>query len=221
MTQPAFGSTLSRGSTLPLDIPSLLRRYGLRPDKRLGQNFLIDQAALGGVVEAAEITVDDTVLEIGSGLGSLTRLLASRAARVVAVELDSNLIPVLREVLAGWRNVTVVQGDILAINLVELVGQPPQDGRVLLSGDADQPGYLVVANIPYYITSALIRHLLEAPRKPRRLVLTVQREVAERICAEPGELSLLALSVQVYGVPLIRAHISAAAFSRRPRSTRL
>ena len=187
--------------TLP-DVPELLRRYGLRPDKSLGQNFLIDQAALQRVVDTAGIHPDDQVLEIGPGLGSLTVLLASQARRVVAVELDTNLIPALRSVVSGFSHVHIVQGDILALNPVDLV---------------DQAGYLVVANIPYYITSALIRHLLEASLPPRRLVLTVQREVAQRICAEPGDMSLLALSVQVYGQPQIAAHIPAGAFYPAPK----
>jgi 16S rRNA (adenine1518-N6/adenine1519-N6)-dimethyltransferase len=200
-----------------IDIPDLLRRYGLRPDKRLGQNFLVDQVALRRVVDAADLSEHDTVLEIGAGLGSLTRLLSALAARVLAVELDSGLIPALMEVLTGLHNVQVVQGDILDINLAELIGESIQNG------DITAPGYLVVANIPYYITSALIRHLLEAPHQPRSLVLTVQNEVAERICARSGEsstkagLSLLALSVQVYGKPRIQAHIPAGAFFPPPK----
>ena len=187
--------------TLP-DVPELLRRYNLRPDKRLGQNFLLDPAALQNVVEAAEIQSHDQVLEIGPGLGSLTVWLAQKAQRVVAVELDANLIPPLEQVLAALPNVQVVQGDILEIDPTRLI---------------DQPGYLVVANIPYYITSAVIRHLLEASQPPRRLVLTVQREVAERICARPGDLSLLALSVQVYGRPQVVTRIPAGAFYPPPK----
>jgi 16S rRNA (adenine1518-N6/adenine1519-N6)-dimethyltransferase len=199
-----------------IDIQDLLRRYNLRPNKRLGQNFLVDQVSLRRVVEAADLSEHDTVLEIGPGLGSLTRLLAALAGRVVAVELDVDLIPALMEVLTGLHNVQVVQGDILAINLAELIGVSLQNG------DVTAPGYLVVANIPYYITSALIRHLLEAPRLPRSLVLTVQQEVAERICSRSGEssseaaLSLLALSVQVYGEPHIKAQIPAGAFFPPP-----
>jgi 16S rRNA (adenine1518-N6/adenine1519-N6)-dimethyltransferase len=185
-----------------LDIPELLRTYGLRPDKKLGQNFLIDRSALAQVLEAAEIEAESSVLEIGPGLGSLTRLLARRARRVVAVELDANLLPPLYQVLAPFSNVEIVQGDILAHDPTHLMGEA---------------GYRVVANIPYYITSALIRHLLEARLKPQRLVLTVQREVAERICATPGDLSLLALSVQVYGAPKIVAHIPAGAFYPAPK----
>lgn len=186
----------------PLDVPALLKRYALRPDKRLGQNFLTDPAALERVVETAEVKVGDTILEVGPGLGSLTRLLAARARRVVAVEIDTSLIKPLEEVLSIYPNVQVVRGDILGLDPAQLM--------------ADQ-GYLVVANIPYYITSNLIRHLLEARIQPKRMVLTVQREVAERITARPGAMSLLALSVQVFGQPTITARIPAGAFYPAPK----
>jgi 16S rRNA (adenine1518-N6/adenine1519-N6)-dimethyltransferase len=190
----------------PLDISNLLKRYGLRPDKRLGQNFLIDESALQRVAEAAEVTAEDVVLEIGPGLGSLTRVLAILARQVVAVEIDARFIPPLKEVLSSFKNVQLVQGDILSLNPAELIAK-----------HTNAAGYLVVANIPYYITSALFRHLLETDVKPGRMVLTVQREVAERICAAPGDMSLLALSVQVYGQPQIAAHIPAGAFYPPPK----
>ena len=186
----------------PLNAPALLKRHGLRAEKRLGQNFLQDTSALEKIALAAKIQADDTVLEIGAGLGSLTRYLARSARTVVAVELDPDLLGPLREVIAPYQNVRLVQGDILKLGISELV---------------DRPDYLVVANIPYNITSAIIRHLLEGEPKPRRVVLTVQKEVAERICAQPGDLSLLALSVQVYGHPQITAHIPAEAFFPVPK----
>jgi 16S rRNA (adenine1518-N6/adenine1519-N6)-dimethyltransferase len=193
------GTALSLPS---LDVPGLLRRYNLRPDKGLGQNFLVDTTSLQRVVEVAGIETSDNVLEIGPGLGNLTRLLAVRARQVTAVEVDPGLIPPLREVLAPFANVQVVQSDILALDPAQLM---------------KEPGYLVVANIPYNITSVLIRHLLEARSKPTRITLTVQREVAERICAPPGKLSLLALSVQVYGNPAMAARIPAEAFYPIPK----
>jgi len=190
----------------PLDVAELLNRYNLQPNKKLGQNFLIDQAALQAVIDAGELHGDDVVLEIGAGLGSLTRLLAQRVHRVFAVELDRNLIPVLGGVLADFDNVTIVQGDFLELDMAKLLG----DVSVLHD-------FLVVANIPYYITSALIRMLLEAQLRPSRMVLTVQAEVAERITASPGKLSLLALSVQVYGKPEVVAQIPSAAFYPPPK----
>lgn len=185
-----------------LQTAQLLRQAGLHPKKHLGQNFLQDPHLLEAILQVAEVQPTDWVLEIGPGLGSLTRYLANAAQQVVAVEIDEALFPILEQVLAPWENVHLVRGDILRLSPAELI---PKEG------------YLVVANIPYYITSALIRHLLEAPRRPRRLVLTVQKEVAERICASAGEMNLLALSVQVYGRPSIALRIPAGAFYPPPK----
>ncbi len=194
----------------PVNVPALLRRHGLRPDKSLGQNFLIDESALQRVAAAAELQPHEAALEIGPGLGSLTRHLATQASQVVAVELDAHLIAPLREVLASYPNVRIVQGDILDFDPAVLMRPPGQTDEAVMP-------YRVVANIPYYITSAVIRHLLETDAIPLRLVLTVQKEVAERITAGPGDLSLLALSVQVYGQPRIAGHIPAGAFYPPPK----
>ncbi len=190
-------------SQLPqLHAAQMLKQFGLWATKGLGQNFLEDPSALQGIAEAADIQPSDVVLEIGPGLGGLTRYLAVVGREVVAVELDAKLLPPLRSVLKGYPNVRVVPGDILALSPSEL-GLPD--------------GYLVVANIPYNITSALLRHLLSAKLKPGRMVLTVQKEVAQRICASPPDMSLLALSVQVYGRPRIIAAIPAEAFFPPPK----
>lgn len=186
----------------PLNVSDLLKQYGLRADKRLGQNFLQDPYALEKIIQSAEIHSTDTVLEIGPGLGSLTRYLAATAKYVVAIELDERLFPPLETIIAPYDNIRLIHGDILNIEPHEIITQ--QD-------------YLVVANIPYYITSAVLRHLLEAHPKPRRIVLTIQKEVAERICAGPGDMSLLALSVQVYGQPRIAVRIPAGAFFPVPK----
>jgi 16S rRNA (adenine1518-N6/adenine1519-N6)-dimethyltransferase len=185
----------------PINIPFLLKKYGLRPHKGLGQNFLQDPIALEKIVKAADIQPTDIVLEIGPGLGSLTRYLADSAKSVVAVELDQHLLPPLKAVLSPYENVRLIHGDILELNPSDLI---------------PEPNYIVAANVPYYITSAIIRHLLESPSKPRRIVLTVQKEVAQRICEEPGDMSLLALSVQIYGQPRIVAHVPAGAFFPSP-----
>ena len=187
---------------LPLDAHAILKRYGLRADKKLGQNFLQDDDALQKIIQAAEISADDFVLEIGPGVGSLTRYLAASASTVIAVELDLDLIPPLKAVLKPYPNVNIIQGDILNINISDII---------------QKPNYIVAANIPYNITSAIIRHLLESENKPRRVVLTIQKEVAERICEKPGDLSLLALSVQVYGKPSIHAIIPAESFHPVPK----
>jgi 16S rRNA (adenine1518-N6/adenine1519-N6)-dimethyltransferase len=180
-----------------LNVPKLLKQYGIKPDKRLGQNFLIDPTYLVRVAEAGETTGSDTVLEIGAGLGSLTMELALGAKEVLAVELDESLIPILKSVTRSTPNVRIIQGDILTLDLAKII---------------EAPDYLVVANIPYYITSKLIKHLLGVTMKPKRIVLTVQKEVAERICAPPGKLSLLGLSVQVYGETRIVSRVPAGAF---------
>ena len=185
----------------PLNISSLLKKYALRPTKGLGQNFLIDESALKKIVKAASINPGDTVLEIGPGLGSLTRHIALAAKDVIAVEIDQNFLNPLEEVLKPFKNVRVIQNDILKVDIGSLFPETE---------------YLVVANIPYYITSALLRHLLESSSPPSRIILTVQKEVAQRICAKPGNLSLLALSVQVFGSPSIVAAIPAGAFYPRP-----
>jgi 16S rRNA (adenine1518-N6/adenine1519-N6)-dimethyltransferase len=132
----------------------------------------------------------------------LTRYLAVSAKEVIAVELDPNLLPPLKMVLATYANVRLIHGDVLELSPKDLI---------------TEKDYLVVANIPYYITSAVIRHLLESDPKPRRIVLTIQKEVVERICAQPGGMSLLALSVQVYGKPRIAARIPASAFFPAPK----
>jgi 16S rRNA (adenine1518-N6/adenine1519-N6)-dimethyltransferase len=186
----------------PLDAIAVLKRFHLRADKGLGQNFLQDSSVLEKITLAAEIQADDYVLEIGPGLGSLTRYLSVSAKKVTAVELDPDLLAPLKAILTPYQNVRVVQGNILELAISDLI---------------DQPNYIVAANIPYNITSAIIRHLLESSLKPRKVVLTIQKEVAERICAKPGDLSLLALSVQVYGKPSIVEKIPASAFHPAPK----
>ena len=182
----------------PLAARQLLRAYGIRPDKNLGQNFIVDREALDAIILAAELHRTEHVVEVGAGLGALTRRLSVTAAHVTAIELDSRLIPVLKAVLKDAGNVDIVAGDVLSVDI------------------ESAPVYRVVANIPYTITSALLRHYLEAERPPDRIVLTVQSEVAERAAAQPGQMSLLALSVQIYGGPEIRGRIPARAFYPKP-----
>ncbi len=186
----------------PLHIPDLLRCYHHQPKKSLGQNFLADHNALLKIVQDAGVGPEDRVLEIGAGLGSLTRVLAVQSGLVVAIEIDSHLFPALRSVTRPFDNVQLIQGDILEIS----------PGEIFAEG-----GYKVVANIPYYITSAVIRYLLEAAVRPERIVLTMQREVAERILNKDDKMSLLSLSVQVYGEAYIASHIPAECFYPRPQ----
>jgi len=186
-----------------MKIKALLEKYNLRPSKGLGQHFLYDEGIARKVVAAADLTPADHVIEVGPGLGILTRPLAEQAGQVVAIELDHRLAEILRETLAPLSNVEIVEEDVLRINLVELV----------------PPGvtYKVIANLPYYITSAAIRHFLEATRRPQLVVIMVQREVAERILAAPGEMSLLSVGVQFYGQPRLVGRVSRGAFYPSPR----
>ena len=182
----------------------LLREYGLRPRKGLGQNFLTDTQVVERIVAAAELAPDDTVIEVGPGLGVLTLQLAKAlpAGRLRAVELDRELASRLRERLKDYPAAEVVQDDILQLNPAELsAGQ----------------SYKVVANLPYYITSAVLRHFLESMTPPTRLVVMVQREVAERMTAAPGDMSLLALAVQFYGAAKIMFSVPPSAFYPPPK----
>ncbi|MGD9403706.1 MAG: 16S rRNA (adenine(1518)-N(6)/adenine(1519)-N(6))-dimethyltransferase RsmA [Anaerolineae bacterium] len=182
-------------------VAALLRARGLRPRKRLGQNFLTDPVALERIVAAADLAPSDLVVEVGAGVGTLTGPLAERAARVLALELDDGLVDILRERFSAFPNVEIIHGDVLRLSLSDLV----------------EGSYKVVGNLPYYITSAVLRRFLSGTPRPRLMVVTVQREVAERAVAEPGEMSLLAVSVQFYGQPSIVARIPAGAFYPVPK----
>jgi 16S rRNA (adenine1518-N6/adenine1519-N6)-dimethyltransferase len=178
----------------------ILQRHGLEPKKSLGQNFLFDEHILARIVAAAEVTAVDHVLEIGPGLGALTQVLAETAASVTAVELDNRFLPILQQQLQAYDNVNLVHGDILEQNPADWFDGP----------------YKVVANVPYYITGAILRHLLSSQPHPSLMVLTVQQEVAERVTAVPPNMSLLAVSVQYYGQAQIVDTIKAGAFWPRP-----
>jgi len=179
-----------------------LRRFDLRARKRLGQHFLIDNNVLQQILSAAELTADDIVIEVGPGLGILTRELARRVKRVIAVELDDTLAELLRRELSPFPNVTIVNEDILKIDPSDLVSETER--------------YKVVANLPYYITSPVLRHFLEASVKPGLMVVMVQREVAQAIAAGPGRRSLLSISVQFYGQPRIISKVPASSFYPAP-----
>jgi len=184
-------------------LKEILRKYRAFPIKRLGQNFLIDKNVLKKIVDAAELSKKDVVLEVGPGIGNLTIELAKRAKKVIAVEKDKRMVEILKERLKeeGIENVETFNEDIL---------------KFLPSFEPKTP-YKVVANIPYYLTSRLIRNLLEIKRKPRLIVLMVQKEVAQRICAKPPKMNLLAVSVQFYAKPEIVAFAPRSSFWPRPK----
>ena len=178
------------------------------PKKSLGQNFLSNPKILDKIVDAAEITKEDTVLEIGPGTGNLTKKLAEKSGQVVAIEKDHRLIESLRAEMPS--NVKVIEGDILKFSpaMVPIVLQwaPLQSGR-----------YKIIGNIPYYLTSHLIRTIFEEWPRPKLIVLTIQKEVAQRIVAQPPDMSILAISVQYYSDPKIIDYISKGNFKPTPK----
>lgn len=179
----------------------LLEEYELSPKKSLGQNFLHDPNTLEKIASTAELMPDDIVVEIGPGTGLLTEVLAQRARHVFSIEVDEDYRPLLENQLAAYKNVYLVFEDVLKVDILQLVGTKP---------------FKVVANVPYYITSAILRHLLERHRRPERLVLTMQYDVAERLVAQPGDMSILAVSVQFYGQPRIVTKLKPGVFWPRP-----
>jgi 16S rRNA (adenine1518-N6/adenine1519-N6)-dimethyltransferase len=189
----------------PTRVRAALRALELRPTRGMGQNFLIDPDALGAIVSAADLSRGDMVVEVGPGLGVLTWELLGHAGHITAVELDRRLADRLEQEFAGQPNLTIVQGDILNLPLEQLL----DDSNV-------QTRYKVVANLPYAITSAALRHFLEAERKPELMVVLVQWEVAERIAAGPGDLSVLAHSVQLYAAPEIVMRVPSTSFVPAP-----
>jgi len=191
------------------EVKGLLNRYDLKARKSLGQHFLVDKGALHRVVAAADLTAEDVVLEIGPGLGVLTRELAKVARTVVAVEADEGLAIALGDVMAQSDNVAIVNADALQIDPCELVAGQGKEGL--------PPRYKVVANIPYYITSPILRHFLEARHKPSLMVVMVQKEVGESIVARPGGMSILAVSVQFYGKPAIVGRVHSKSFYPPPK----
>lgn len=182
-------------------LEGLLRRHGVTLQHRLGQNFLVDPALRDAIAEAAGTDPDDDVLEVGAGAGTLTIALAARCRRLIAVELDRGLMPVLRDVVAGRENVKLVQADIL---------------RFDVGGEFPEGGEIVAGNIPYNLTGALIRKLLDRPPRPRRLSLVVQKEVAERWTATTAA-SLATVAVQVFAEAKTLMTIPAASFTPAPR----
>jgi len=184
------------------DLRRVLHEHKMHPNKSFGQHFLTDRSVLHKIVEAAELEANDDVLEIGAGTGVLTQELAQHARRVVAVELERDMLALLGETTRAYPNVELVARNLLFFDPTEAFGQ-----------DA----YKLVANLPYYVTAPTFRHFLESANPPRLLVVMVQLEVAQRIIASPGDLSLLAVSVQFYGQPRIVARVPAQAFYPAPK----
>ncbi|MBU4128806.1 16S rRNA (adenine(1518)-N(6)/adenine(1519)-N(6))-dimethyltransferase RsmA [bacterium] len=209
---------------LPRITREFLREHGIRIKKRLGQNFLIDEGILNKIVEIADLSKDNIVIEIGPGIGTLTKKLAQKVKKVLAIEIDENLVKLLKETLKSYSNVEIIQADILKTNLKKLVTQLPGYPVTRFKKQADwQTGRLadkvkVVANLPYYITTPIIIHLLKAREILSNIVVMVQKEVGRRMVANPrtkdyGALSLL---VQYYTKPQIAVKVPRSVFLPQP-----
>lgn len=185
----------------------IIKKYGFDFQKKYGQNFLIDGRVLEKIMDAAEISGEDCVLEIGPGIGTMTQYLAERAGKVIAVEIDGNLIPILNETLRECDNVTIINDDILKLDLEALVGKENQ-GRPIK----------VVANLPYYITTPIIMGLFERHVPLDNITVMVQKEVADRMQVGPGtkDYGALSLAVQYYAKPYIVANVPPNCFIPRP-----
>jgi 16S rRNA (adenine1518-N6/adenine1519-N6)-dimethyltransferase len=190
-------------ATYSAQVKNLLRQFGLKARKSLGQHFLVDDAILGIIIEAAELSRSDTVIEVGPGLGILTSELASHAGNVIAVELDTELASLLKRRLVLLSNLRVINADILKVKPSQVLGGKSK--------------YKVVANLPYYITSPVLRYFVEASPKPSLMVMMVQKEVGDAIVAGPGKMSLLAVSLQMYSRIRIVAPVPARSFYPQPK----
>ncbi len=187
----------------PKNIKEIFAKYKAKPSKGLGQNFLIDKNVLQKVIDSADIKPNDVILEVGPGIGTLTQELAKFAEKVIAVEKDKKMIEILAETLKNYKNIEIIHGDILKINSTNY--------------KLPTTNYKLVANIPYYLTSPLIRKFLESENSPSEMILMLQKEVAQRICSKPPKMSLLAVSVQFYAEPKIISYVSKNCFWPAPK----
>lgn len=184
-------------------IKELLKNAGIHPSKKLGQNFLISRNVLVRIISTADLKNTDIILEIGPGIGTLTKGLAQEAKKVIAVEKDKRMIEILKETLKEFKNVEIINADILKFTLGPKTLYPKP--------------YKIVANLPYYITSPVIRKFLEAENKPQQMILMLQKEVAQRIIARPPQMNLLAVTTQFYTKPEIISYVSRNCFWPRPK----
>lgn len=192
----------------PTGTIEILKKYQFNFQKRFGQNFLIDSHILEKIIEASEITREDCVLEIGPGIGTMTQYLAESAGRVIAVEIDQSLIPILSDTLSSYENVTVINEDILKLDINKLVEEK----------NAGRP-VKVVANLPYYITTPIIMGLFESHVPLKSITIMVQKEVADRMQVGPGtkDYGALSLAVQYYAKPEVVTYVSPSCFLPRPK----
>ena len=200
MSKPTLGN--------PQNTIEILQKYNFTFQKKFGQNFLIDTHVLDKIIRAAEITREDMVLEIGPGIGTMTQYLAEAAGKVVAVEIDKNLIPILSDTLSAYENVTIINEDVLKLDIQKLANEENQ-GRPIK----------VVANLPYYITTPIIMGLFENHVPVESITVMVQKEVADRMQTGPGnkDYGALSLAVQYYAEPYIVANVPPNCFMPRPK----
>ena len=200
MKEPTLGN--------PQNTIEVLQKYNFSFQKKFGQNFLIDTHVLDKIIQSANITKDDMVLEIGPGIGTMTQYLAQAAGKVIAVEIDKNLIPILEDTLSDYDNVTVINEDILKVNIAKLA-EEKNGGRPIK----------VVANLPYYITTPIIMGLFESHVPIDSITIMVQKEVADRMQVGPGskDYGALSLAVQYYASPYIVANVPPNCFMPRPK----
>jgi len=184
-------------------IKNLLKKQGAAPLKGLGQNFLIDKSVLKKIIDSANLQPDDIILEIGPGIGTLTRELAKKVKKVIAVEKDKKMVEILKETLEGFKNIEIIEGDVLKMDFSDYQLQTTN--------------YKLIANLPYYIVSPVIRKFLESKNPPKEMVLMIQKEVAQRVCAKPPDMNLLAVSVQFYAKPEILFYVSKNSFWPKPK----
>jgi 16S rRNA (adenine1518-N6/adenine1519-N6)-dimethyltransferase len=203
-------ASINFSDKLTLFYRQLLRQFGVKPRKSLGQHFLIDETVLETILSAAKLSPGDIVVEVGPGLGILTEGLAKQGARVIAVELDSKLVALLKKRLTAFPDVKIIHADILKVT-------PRQILQNTLSSSELIQGYKVIANLPYYITSPLLRHFFEALPPPSEMIVMVQKEVGEAMVAMPGNMSLLSVKTQFYSKPSIVSYVPAASFYPPPK----
>jgi len=219
---------------LQKNIADLLEKRKIKPFKGWGQNFLIDESVLSKIIKAAELKKSDVVLEIGPGSGVLTKELAKKARRVIAVEKDRKMVEILKEKLKAFKNVKIIEGDVLKFEIIKLFKNLKATPRGVRLAGSKIKNYKIVANLPYYIASPVIRMFLESKTPPKLMVLMVQKEVGQRICAKPlllrrtclpdrqgfggqAKMNLLAVSVQFYANPEIISYVPKRSFWPRPK----
>jgi 16S rRNA (adenine1518-N6/adenine1519-N6)-dimethyltransferase len=191
--------------TSPKTIKEIFEKNNIKPNKILGQNFLIDKNILDKIIKASDLKPTDIVLEVGPGIGTLTQELAKKTKKVFSVEKDQLMLSVLKETLKDYKNIKLINQDILKFEISDLF----KNSKI--------KNYKIISNIPYYLTSPLIRKFLESENQPKEIILMIQKEVAQRICSNPPKMSLLSVSVQFYAEPKIISYVSKNCFWPAPK----